>query len=330
MVTNLRKKKRLKELSDKKKIFRILALDHISSLKKFLLRMSGVDDVEDNTIIEIKKIVVKVLANEFSGILLDLDSYIKCNNQIPKDIGTLIKLEKDWQGRGKGARERITTIFSDSAIEQITRTGASGVKLMLYYRPDASKKIIEEQNKIAQQIGEQCEENNIVYCLEPMWYPLLDDELDGSENAEAVLAKRRPIFVLDSLREFAKPQYCVDLFKLEFPADLRFTKEYADGRFDGKNRESVYDIVTIEKWCREIDKLTNVPWTIMSSGVSNEQFLEFLRICRAGNVDGYICGQAIWKDALRGYPDFGTIEKNLMQESINNIHCINNEMDSHV
>ena len=43
----------------------------------------------------------------------------------------------------------------------------------------------------------------------------------------------------EAAAEFSKDEYRVDILKLEFPGDLKFSRQFAAGAFDGKERPAV-------------------------------------------------------------------------------------------
>jgi len=316
---------KLKQLADENGIFKILALDHVSTLRNGLTKMTGIDNINDLDLLRIKKAVIKALEAEISGILLDPDTYYVCQDDFTSSIGTLIKFENGWVN-GARTRERVTSVNETWTLERIASTKALGIKLMLYYRPDASKDTIGKQKELVRKIGKECKKLDIIFCLEPMWYPLLDDEVDPGLGTARILAQRRPMLVIDSLRDFARPEYHVDLFKLEFPADLNFVKEYV--KHGDNTINPLYDLSFVKDLCREMGAIVTVPWTVMSSGVSNPVFIKYIHLCKEGCVSGYICGQAIWKDALRTYPNFQAINDGLNQGAVLNIRRINKAMNS--
>ena len=74
----------------------------------------------------------------------------------------------------------------------------------------------------------------------------------------------------------------IDVFKAEFPADLRYEK----------------DPDRLLEACRRLDQASQVPWVILSEGVDYEDFVVEVEIaCRAG-ASGYMAGRAVWKGVL--------------------------------
>ena len=81
-----------------------------------------------------------------------------------------------------------------------------------------------------QQVGEECQQADMPFLLELVSYSLDEGGTDTTE-----FARRKPDLGIRSAAEFSKPSYNVDILKLEFPADLKWTKEYSKGAFDGKD-----------------------------------------------------------------------------------------------
>ncbi len=313
----------LASLADSRGRFKILALDHVNGLKKKLAVIGGVASVPDDHIVQIKSLIIKAFIQDVSGILLDRDALDALKHLIPVQMGILLKLDDGWTADGSGAR--ITKVFSENCVSISKAKGACGVKLMLYYRHDAPPRIRRVQQDIVRRVGKQCRESGMLFCLEPWWYPLYEDERGDTPEAERTLAERRSDLVIRPLEEFSKPEYGVDVFKLDFPVDLRYVRDFNDDT--SKNHLPLYDLETARKLCSRIGSLVKVPWTVMSSGVSAEQFQTYLTIGAAGALQGYVCGQAFWGDAIQKYPDFKEIANTLKNVSLPRLKMVNRTLE---
>ncbi len=49
--------------------------------------------------------------------------------------------------------------------------------------------------------------------------------------------------------------------------------------------------------CREVSGLLDRPWTLLSAGVSFEDFVSQLRVASTAGAAGYIVGRAVWREA---------------------------------
>lgn len=115
--------------------------------------------------------------------------------------------------------------------------------------------------------------------------------------------------VIRSAEEFSKPQYQVDILKLEFPADLKRAREFSSGAFDGREREPAYTLAEVRQFCRQLDQAAGTPWVILSAGVDISEFLVQLELATEAGASGFLCGRAIWKDAIDLYPDLRQMEQ---------------------
>jgi tagatose 1,6-diphosphate aldolase len=313
------KRDKLRSLADQRGRFKILALDHVNGLRKSLAAIGGISDVPNEHIFKIKELIIKEFVKDLSGILIDRDAFAALKTLIPEKMGVLIKLDDGWT-EGEGG-SRVTKVFAKEGVQIAASQGVSGVKLMLYYRHDASREARRSQENLVRLIGEQCRKQDMLFCLEPWWYPLHEDERENTARSENILAERRPDLVIKPLEVFSRPEYEIDLFKLDFPADLRYVKELSA-------REPMYDLAAVRDFCSRIESLVKVPWTVMSSGVIAEQFEKYLTIGKSGALAGYVCGQALWGDAMQQYPDFRQIEKSLREISLPRLRKINETMDA--
>ena len=103
-------------------------------------------------------------------------------------------------------------------MEKIKKAGGDAVKVLAWYRPDADEESIEHQQEYVKKIGEECEKYSIPFLLELLVYPFKDDENHTTEYQEQKQKKTQ--HVIESVKEFAKDKYKVDIFKLESPVDL--------------------------------------------------------------------------------------------------------------
>jgi len=300
-------------LADEEGKFRMMAIDQRRSLQHMLGEVLN-REVTYQDLVNVKKLIVKVLAPYSSATLIDpFYGYPSAAKYFPRNTGLLLAIEETgYDKAGSAGKERKSRLISGWDVAKVKRVGADGVKLLLYYRGDASPEVIEHQRALARRVGEECVKYDIPYVLELVSYPLDEDEL--------TFAQRKPEIVLSSVREFSKEEYHVDVLKIEFPADLKFTKGYAEGAFDGKKREPIYSLSDVEGFCREITKVAKVPWVILSAGVGIKEFLEEVMISSEAGASGFLCGRALWKDCVNYYPDLDAVEVWLMTSGVENFN----------
>jgi tagatose 1,6-diphosphate aldolase len=110
--------------------------------------------------------------------------------------------------------------------------------------------------------------------VEPIWYPL-----ESEDPASAPWKARRIEGIIESATE--ANSFGIDMLKVEFPGNVGSEKGLADAA----------------EACRRLDASIDVPWVILSAGVSYESFKKQVEIaCQAG-ASGYLAGRSIWRDA---------------------------------
>lgn len=303
----------LKRIADEEGRFRMMAIDQRGSLKRAL---SGIlsREVAYQDLAAIKRAIVKVLSPWSSGTLIDpVYGYPEALKYLPKDVGLLITLEETGAEKaGPTGLERKSRLIAGWDVPKTKRLGADAAKLLIYYRGDASPDVVEHQRRIVREVGEACVRNDIPYVLELVGYPFKEDE------DEEAYARRKPEIVFDYVSEFSKPEYNVDILKVEFPANLKYCQEFADGEFDGQRREPLYDLSEVEGFCKRVTELARVPWVILSAGVEIDEFVENVRIATENGASGFLGGRAIWQDCVNYYPDIEAVEQCLSTSGVDN------------
>ncbi len=304
--------------------FLMMAIDQRGSLKRMLAKSLSVsaDEVKFEDLAAVKKSIIKILSPYSTATLTDPTyGYPYSIYYLPRDVGLLLAYEET--GYKKDGQERKSRLIEDWSAEKIKRAGANAVKLLAYYRPDASGSTLEHQHALIRQVGAECEQYDLPFVLELVSYPLLEDELPADKNRPAttdspVFARRKPEIVVKTALEFSKPEYKADILKIEFPADLKYTKEYCDGAFDGKKRPALYDLDDVKEFCKRVDEASGLPWVILSAGVQIDEFIEDVRLATEAGASGFLGGRAIWQGCVKFYPDIEAVEQWLSTSGANN------------
>jgi tagatose 1,6-diphosphate aldolase len=266
----------LQQLANNDGIFNICAMDHRRSLSRI---MEGEKVIEGGTSYEEmaqrKLELCTHLAPHASAVLLDpLFGAAQCisHGALPRSTGLLVSLEAS--GYAGASEFRMTELEEGWSVEKIKRMGASAVKFLIYYRPD----LIELANKLmdlVETVGQECQKYDIPLVIEPLSYPLGRE----TKNPAQFAAAKEQLVLKTAQHITALP---VDLLKSEFPGDLRYNTDKA----------KLIDI------CQKLDKASQVPWVVLSAGVSFEIFCQQVEIaCRAG-ASGFLAGRAIWQEAM--------------------------------
>jgi len=280
----------LMHIANSQGLFTIVATDQRGSLK----RMINPQDPDSVTAEELKRVKVALIKNfagkkslgRASGILVDPlysyeRSFIKTCN-IRADVGLLMGIEATGYG-GKGEFAPQVRIFDglevDDAVRKIKMRGAAAVKMLVYYRPDSPTR--KYQESMVKAVGQACEKYDLPFLLEPLSHSLKSGPNKKKDPKE--FSKIKPWIVVKTARELTKPEYGVDVLKAEFPLNLKYAEELGQDPSEA---------------CKELDESSEIPWVILSAGVDFEEFVENLKYAVENGASGFLCGRAIWKEAV--------------------------------
>ncbi len=300
--------RRLQSLADREGRFKMMAVDQRGSLCDSIARATNrsPQEVSGDELAGAKEILTRVLAPYATAILTDPTyGYPHSFKSMPRGIGLLLAHEETgYERAGPTGKERKTVLIEGWSVDRAQRAGADAVKLLLYYHPDASDDVCDYQREVVRRLGEECEQAHMPFLLELVAYAIEEASTNSDE-----FARNKPDLVIRSAREFSAPEYRVDVLKLEFPADLKRTREFCGGAFAGKEHQAVYELEDVRGFCRQLNEAAGVPWVILSAGVDIEEFLVQVDLATEAGASGFLCGRAIWKDAVAFYPDMPRMEE---------------------
>ena len=309
--------RRLRSLADEEGRFKMMAIDQRGSMSDAIARATNrsPEQVSGEELAAAKEVITRVLAPYATAVLTDpIYGHPHSFQSMPRGVGLLLAHEETgYERSGLTGKERKTKLIEGWSVEKAQHAGADAVKLLLYYHPDASEDVRRHQQDLVQRLGEECEHARMPFLLELVSYALEE----GSTNTDE-FARRKPDLVIRSAREFSGSKYRVDVLKLEFPADLKRTKEFCGGAFDGQERQAVYQLPDVRESCRQLNEAAGMPWVILSAGVGINEFLVQVELATEAGASGFLCGRAIWKDAVPLYPDIARMEEWLQSEGAYN------------
>src|ERR1700704_1480927 len=214
------KVRHMKALSNDKGVIAAAAMDQRGSLRKSIASAKGVpqDQVTDEMMAEFKVVVSKVLTPRASAILLDPEFGIPAAKARAANAGLLLAYEESGYDNTKPGR--LPDLLPHLSAKRILDWGANAVKILIYYTPFDDAKINDIKHAFVERIGAECVTYEIPFFLEFVGY----DPAGGDEKGKEFAAKK-PVIVTKSMEEFSKPQYMVDVLKVEVPINA----EYVDG-----------------------------------------------------------------------------------------------------
>jgi tagatose 1,6-diphosphate aldolase len=311
------KLKHMKALSNKEGIIAAAAMDQRGSLQKSIASAKGVDAkaVTPGMMSEFKTAVTKILTPHATAILLDPEYGLDAAKARSSNAGLLLAYEET--GYDNSQPGRLPDLLPHVSAKRIADWGADAVKILIYYTPFDDPKINDIKHAFVERIGAECEFLQIPFFLEFVGY----DPKGGNEKG-LEFAKTKPQVVIGSMKEFTKPQYHVDVLKVEVPVNA----EFVEGSAVYKG-EKAYTRAEALAYYRQGAEVATKPFIYLSAGVSNAQFVESLNMAKEAGTDfsGVLCGRATWKEGMPIYATKGVkaLEDWLSTEGVKNINAVN-------
>jgi len=147
---------------------------------------------------------------------------------------------------------------------------------------------------------------------------------EGVDEKGLEFARKKPEYVTRSMEEFSKPQYGVDVLKVEVPINMRRqgARSCQRGiRLHARRSQGTFP----QSACGRKKAIY-----YLSAGVSNDTFSETLELASETGVNfsGVLCGRATWKDGMPIYAKQGAkaLEDWLQDQGVKNINNVNDRL----
>ncbi len=306
----------MKAVSNERGVIAAAAMDQRGSLQKSLAKEKG-SAVSDAMMEEFKILVTEVLTPHASAILLDPEWGLPASKRRAKNAGLLLAYEKT--GYDKTGPGRLGDLLDHWSARRLKEAGADCVKILIYYSPHDPKEVNDQKHAWVVRIGDECRANDVPFFLEFVGYE------EGVDEKGLDYARKKPHIVIESMREFTKPRYGVDVLKVEVPVNMKFV----DGAksFAG---EKAYSKQEALDYFHKAANVVTKPFIYLSAGVSNAEFSETLELAGESGVkfNGVLCGRATWKDGIPIYAKQGAaaFRKWLETQGVQNINNVNEKL----
>jgi tagatose 1,6-diphosphate aldolase len=269
---------------------------------------------------EFKVAVSKILTQHASAILLDPEFGIPAAKARARNSGLLLAYEESGYDNTKPGR--LPDLLPHLSVKRIKDLGADAVKILIYYSPFDKEDVNDIKHAFVERIGAECEFHQIPFFLEFVGY----DPAGGDEKG-LEYAKKKPDVVIGSMEEFGKPQYNVDILKVEVPVNAEFVE--GSSVYKGQAAQSRKEALDLY---RKAASVARKPFIYLSAGVGNAQFVESLRLAAEAGTDysGVLCGRATWKEGIPVYAKQGVkaLEDWLSDKGVANITAVNEAIQS--
>jgi tagatose 1,6-diphosphate aldolase len=309
--------KHMNALSNDKGVIAAAAMDQRGSLRKSIAAAKGVpqEQVTNEMMEEFKICVSKVLTPHASAILLDPEFGLPAAKARAKNAGLLLAYEESGYDNTKPGR--LPDLLPHLSVKRIKDDGADAVKILIYYTPFDDADVNDIKHAFIERIGAECETYDIPFFLEFVGY----DHKGGDEKG-LEYARKKPGIVIGAMKEFSKPQYKVDMLKVEVPVNAPFV----EGSSVYKGVAAYTRKEALDLYRKAADEATK-PFIYLSAGVGNAEFVESLNMAaEAGTAySGVLCGRATWKEGIPVYGKHGgkALEDWLQDEGLKNINAVN-------
>jgi len=306
----------LKKVSNEKGVIAAAAMDQRGSLQKSLAKEKG-SPVGDAMIEEFKTLVTEVLTPHASAILLDPEWGLPASKRRAKNAGLLLAYEKT--GYDANTPGRLGDLLDLWSVRRLKEVGADCIKILLYYTPFDPQDVNDKKHAWVERLGDECRANDIPFFLEFVGYE------EGADEKGLEYAKKKPQIVTESMREFSKDRYGVDVLKVEVPVNMKFVE--GTKSFGGQKAYSKSEAVDL---FHKAAGVATKPFIYLSAGVSNHEFTETLELAAETGVkfNGVLCGRATWKDGIAIYARQGAAAFRgwLETEGVKNINNVNDRL----
>ncbi len=322
--TNVQKKKRITRgkfdginaIANSSGIIAAAAMDQRRTLLDVIAKAKG-SDATYAELSEFKTLVTKMLSPYASAVLLDPVYGLEAVQYRAKNVGVLLAYEEtgyDTQKEG-----RIPRLLPQWSVQRLVEVGANAVKLLVYYDPDdATGWVNAMKHDFVKRVGAECLDCDVPFFLEVVAY---SDNI-GDEKS-AAFAPFKPEKVRKYMEEFSKPKYRVDVLKVEVPVNV----SYVEGLKANSGRQVIYSRQKALEFFREAAAAAQVPFIYLSAGVSNEVFLETLKLAIEAETpfSGVLCGRATWQDGIKEYTRGGSsaLHNWLESQGVRNMEALN-------
>lgn len=280
----------MNRLSNEDGVISALALDQRGSLQKMIAKYN--DKADDTSIVLFKELVTSELTPYASSILLDPEFGLPAAQTRAKNAGLLLAYEKT--GYDATAVGRLPDLLDEWSVHRLAEAGADSVKFLLYYDADEDAHINEYKHVYMERVGYEAEAADLPFFLEIVTY-----DATNADVSTPAYAKAKPHKVLEAMREFSKPQYKVDVLKVEVPVNMKYVAGFGD--------EAVYSQQVAMDYFKEQSDCTHLPFIFLSAGVSAELFRQTLHFAKQAGCkfNGVLCGRATWKDGVQPFAEQG-------------------------
>ncbi|WP_249662893.1 tagatose 1,6-diphosphate aldolase [Lentilactobacillus buchneri] len=282
---------RMNKLSNDQNIIDALALDQRGSLVKGMKTASEKYGklFSMKMVYDFKEIVSEILSPLSSAVLLDEQMGFKGIQAKAKDTGLIMSYEKT--GYNADTPGRLPSLISDQSAQIMVEKGADALKVLVYYNPNDPDEINDVKKAFAERYGTEG-----LAAQTPTFFEIVTYD-DRYDSKSLDFAKIKPDLVLQSMMEFTKEKYHIDVLKMEIPFNPTYVKEWADGG------DYAYTEDQAKGCLKELSDEATRPFIFLSAGVPTPVFQRELKLAgdAGAKFNGVLSGRATWLEGVDIY-----------------------------
>jgi tagatose 1,6-diphosphate aldolase len=310
------KQQRLRALATQDGVIAALAVDQRKSLRKMIAAAAGkpLEEIPDSQLMEFKAAVTAELTGHCSAILLDPEYGRTAMGSRAPGCGLIATYESD--GFENPRPHRMLALMPEFSVRRLRDLGAAAVKILLSYAPE-DEPANDAKRAMVERIGAECAALDMPFFLEPVYY-----DPAGADPRSLAYAQAKPRQVVRIMEVFSRPEYAVDVLKVEFPVTAAFVQ--GSGVYCG---QAAYSLEEALEWYRAADAAARLPYIYLSAGVSIGEFLVSLELAAQSGArfSGVLCGRANWQEGVAEYVrgGAGALSSWLARDGVRNISAVN-------
>ena len=282
---------KMQQLSNDQGVIAALAIDQRGSMKKMMEAAVGPEHFTMDHVYEFKELVSQELTKYVSAILLDEEYGFKGISAKNPAAGLIMSYERT--GYDVSTPGRLPELLPNESLIRLLAKGADAAKVLVYYNPDDPKEILDSKHAFLERLGTEALAADIPVFVEPIVY---DNDILDDHSAE--FAKIKPKKVIDTIKEFTKDKYHIDILKVEVPVLFNLVEGYT-----AKGVSPVYTQEEAAAYFKEASDAATRPFIYLSAGVPAEIFRDELIFAgkHGANYSGILGGRATWRDGVEIY-----------------------------
>lgn len=286
---------KLQQLSNDQGVIAALAIDQRGSMKKMMEVAVGADDFKMEQVYDFKKLVSQELTKYVSAILLDEEYGFKGIEAKNPTAGLIMSYEKT--GYDVNTPGRLPELLPDDSLNRLLEKGADAAKVLVYYNPDDPQEILAIKHAFLERLGTEALAADIPVLVEPIVY---DNDITDDHSPE--FAKIKPQKVIDTIKEFTKDKYHIDILKVEVPVLFKYVEGY-----NADDDPVVYTQDEAANYFKKASDTATRPFIYLSAGVPADIFREELIFAgkHGAKFSGILGGRATWRDGVEVYAKKG-------------------------